>query len=218
MKRGSSTNGFGTVYHLAEAENWASIQRHGLLSTSKLLDLAGATGEMRRAIERRQRTRSSKLPNGIIVRHQLPMPPAALLRCLAGGLAPEDWYALLNSGVFFWYDPDRLNRQRRACGPQTQIVMRIDAERMLERHADRAAVTPFNTGNARRFAARRSRATFVLLSDWRRSGWASEAKALGIKPRPRRHPPAELVVFDAVEDIFDFVIDIRRLEEGEVLK
>src|SRR5688500_2286593 len=131
MARGDSIN--GCVYHLAEAENWASIERHGLLSTSRLLDLAGVNGEPRIMLERRQRRASVKLPNGVIVRHQLPMPPAALARCLAGGLTPEDWYALLNSRVFFWFDPERLNRQRLACGPQPQVVMTLDAERMLVR-------------------------------------------------------------------------------------
>jgi hypothetical protein len=32
------------IYHLAEAANWLSIQRYGLLSASKLLDLAEITG------------------------------------------------------------------------------------------------------------------------------------------------------------------------------
>ncbi|WP_442854742.1 DUF7002 family protein [Fischerella sp. PCC 9605] len=35
------------IYHLAETVNWPSIQRHGLLSTSKLLEFSGYTGDNR---------------------------------------------------------------------------------------------------------------------------------------------------------------------------
>lgn len=36
------------------------------------------------------------------------MPPRALARCLDPGLAPADWYTLLNGCVFFWLDPERV--------------------------------------------------------------------------------------------------------------
>lgn len=35
------------LYHMADARNWASIQRHGLLSTSALLDRLGVSGDAR---------------------------------------------------------------------------------------------------------------------------------------------------------------------------
>ncbi len=40
------------LYHMAEAAAWPSIQRHGLLSTSALLDLYGVAGAERARIER----------------------------------------------------------------------------------------------------------------------------------------------------------------------
>src|SRR6516164_1551849 len=90
------------IYHMTEASNWPSIQRSGLLSTSRLLDLAGLSGAERYAIERHQRLRSQLLPNGATIRDQRPIPPAALARCLTGDMKPEDWYAELNRRVFFW--------------------------------------------------------------------------------------------------------------------
>jgi Family of unknown function (DUF7002) len=203
------------VYHMTEAANWPLIERHGLLSTSRLLDLAGVAGAERIALERRQRLRGAVLPNGAVIRDQVPMPPEALARCLRGGIGPEDWYAELNRRVFFWFDPERLNRQRRACNASPQIVLVVDAPAMLARHGARAALTAFNTGNARRKPAPRGRATFVPYADWLESRWSSEAAELGIRTRPRSHAPVEAAILDAVANIADFIVEVRRLAPGE---
>ena len=88
---------------------------------------------------------------------QLPMPPSALARCLVD-MTPAEWYALINSKVFFWFDIERLNRQRRASGISPEaVVMTIDVERLLAAYGSRAHLSPFNTGNARRRPAVRGR-------------------------------------------------------------
>src|SRR5919109_2089708 len=122
------------VFHLAEAANWQSIQQHGLLSTSALLDLAGVRGEKGARFKREHRPTHTELPNGVQVRDQKPMPPRALARCLIG-MSPAEWYQLINSKVFFWLDPDRLDRQRRACEPRPQVLLVVDTQRLLPRHA-----------------------------------------------------------------------------------
>jgi len=205
------------VYHLTQASNWPSIQQHGLLSTSTLLDLAGFEGSDRYEIERRQRLEGRTLPNGAVIRDQTPIPPAALTRCLANGLTPEDWYAELNGRVFFWLDHRRLNRQRRASRSLLQMVLVVDADALLFRYARSAALTPFNTGNARRRPARRGRETFVPYDEWRESGWFSEAKGLRTKLRASSHKPVELTIREAVGDIMDFVIEVRQLGKDEYL-
>src|SRR6187401_442404 len=99
------------VYHVAEAASWASIHRDGLLSTSALLDAAGLSGADRDQIESGWRREYARLPSGVDIRDQRPMPPSALDRCLVGMRAAE-WYRLINGRVFFWFDHERLNRQR----------------------------------------------------------------------------------------------------------
>lgn len=205
------------VYHLAEAENWPSIQRHGLLSTRALLDRVGMHGSSRAAVEREHRPNRMILPTGLVIRDQKPVPPAALERCLVG-LTASRWYELLNSKVFFWFDPERLNRQRRACGRFPQVVLTIDSDRLLRRYAAQTALTPINTGNARRKAALRGAATFVPYSAWQDSAWLSEAQALGTHPRPRRHPPVELTVTNFVPDVMDFVLSVQHLGPNEYLQ
>ena len=204
------------VYHLVDIVNWPSIQRHGLLSTQDLLELADVDKEEQRRIHQQQRATPLILPNGSIVRDQKPMPPGALERCLRD-MTPSQWYALLNSKVFFWFDIERLNRMRKVYNHLPQIVMIIDAQRLLARYAECASLSPINTGNARRQPALRGPSTFVPYTTWLQTGWASETNALGTRPRPKSHPPVELTITGSVPDIMDFVIDIRRLEPTELL-
>jgi hypothetical protein len=203
------------IYHMTDASNWMSILKHGLLSTSRLLNLAGLDGDERYELERRQRLRARRFPNGALIRDQVPMSPTSLSVCLASGLVAEDWYLELNSRVFFWLDPRRLNRHRKACDSSPQMVLTVDAHRLLSSYLRQSALTPFNTGNARRRPARRGRETFLPFEKWQESGWSWEAAALGTPPRPLSHPPAELAIADAVEDALDFVVDVRRLDARE---
>jgi hypothetical protein len=127
-------------------------------------------------------------------------------------MTPQDWYALVNGMVYFWIDRDRLERQARACQPWPQLVLELDAERLLGRHAERATVTPINVGNARRRPAVRGRATFVPFGRWVDSAWAHESTGLGTPLRPASHRPAELVISNAVPEIMDYVTSIHRTD------
>jgi len=201
------------IYHLAEASNWPSIQREGLLSASRLLSAAGLAGAGRDRLERAQRLVYTMVSSRVHIRDQRPMPPSALAKCLCG-MDPADWYAMVNARVFFWLDSDRLNRQRAACEPRPQVVMIVDTAALVARYEEKVAVTPINTGNARRKPARRGAATFVPMKEWARSGWASEARALGIPLRNRLRQPVELTVLDKVPDIMRFVVDFVILPTG----
>lgn len=200
---------------MADAENWTSIQRDGLFSTEELVNRAGLKGAARAAfLDYRDSSRT--LPDGEIVRDQRPMPPAALARCLDAGLVPADWYALVNSMVFFWIDAERLNRHRHACAIRPQIVLVIDARKLAERHGAKAFVTPFNTGNARRRPARRGRRTFTPLLNWIQQSWASEV-APGEAPRRPTHRPVEFTIRGSVRDVMSMVVETRLLAPGAIL-
>lgn len=203
-----------SIYHLAESANWPSIQRHGLLSTERLLDLAKTPEAHRARLERAQRLQHSKLMDGIEIRDQRPMPACALESCLVG-LAPFEWYALINAHVFFWLDPQRLNRQRAACEPRPQVVLTVDAAGLVAAHGAAIALTPINTGNARRRPALRGRATFVPYDTWVDSRWSSEATSLGVPERQRSRLPVELTVADSVPDILRLVVGVDKLDPGE---
>jgi hypothetical protein len=201
------------VYHLVEAANWPSVQRHGLLSTQELLRLTGHSPAARKRISSAQRPQHTILSDGVAIRDQVPMPADALRKCLVG-ITPAEWYSLLNGMVFFWCDRDRLNRQLGACGERPQIVLTLDTKRLLDRHAGRVAVAPFNTGNARRKPATRGRVTFVPYAIWLGSAWRSEAEGLGIRERPSSHAPVELTVAGAVPDVADFIVAVEPVHVG----
>jgi hypothetical protein len=84
---------FPRLWHMAEDGSLDSIIKHGLLSTTALLDLYGLNGEERHALECRRRPESvaisrKSLPSAI-VRDQKPMTESALHKCLTDGLTPE---------------------------------------------------------------------------------------------------------------------------------
>jgi hypothetical protein len=212
--RAVGTERLTRVYHMAEAANWEAIRRDGLHSASTLLDIAGVVGAERARLERNQRLAHTELPSGAQIRDQRPMPPNALARCLVS-MSPAEWYALINSHVFFWIDPERLNRQRAASEPRPQVVLTIDAEKLVAAYEQQIALTPINTGNARRAPAKRGAATFVPYATWVTSGWASEAAALGTPMRKRSHQPVELTVAGSVPDVRQFVVAVQELAPGQ---
>jgi hypothetical protein len=202
------------IYHLAEASNWPSIERNGLLPARDLLRRAQAGRIFNPLLERTRRLAHTELSNGVQIRDQRPMPSAALESCLYG-VTPAEWYALLNARVFFWLDPDRLNRQRAACEPRPQVVLTVDTATLVAAYRDKVSLAPINTGNARRKPAGRGLATFVPYEAWIESGWASEAAALGTPLRKRSHRPVELTVASAIPDFIQFVIGVAELPPGQ---
>ncbi|MCU0646449.1 MAG: hypothetical protein MUF00_00520 [Gemmatimonadaceae bacterium] len=204
------------VYHLAEGSNWPAIQRDGLHPATVLLARSGLPPGEQQRLNTTQRTTHTALPDGTALRDQKPMPPDALARCLVG-CTPAEWYALINARVFFWFDVDRLDRQRRACAPRAQVLLAIDATRLIADYRAHAALSPINTGNARRRPAVRGRATFVPISEWERRGWASEAEALGTTPRARSHAPVELTITSAIPDIGSYIVKTIRLTSTDPL-
>jgi hypothetical protein len=168
------------------------------------------------SLVRTHRSTGLRLTSQIVIRDQRPMPPQALARCLTDNLRPEDWFELLNSKIFFWLDPKRLNRQRMACGSEPQIALIVDGRHLLTNYGAMASVTPINTGNAMRAAARRNFTTFVPYERWLLDAWTYE-EVPGATPRPMHHRPVELCISDAIPDIADYIIEIIPLAAGEIL-
>lgn len=196
------------LYHMADARNWASILRHGLLSTSALLDRCGVSGERRDALEASHRPATTRLgsESGVVyVRDQHPLDPAALAGCL-DDLTPEAWYRVLNGRVFFWPTYDRLERMLKVYGRSEQAIFEVDTRALSERHVGKTELSHINSGYAsqRYPPARRGRSTFVPLRDYTYSA---------------SNKIAEVTVLDSVPDIFDVTlrVTLQRGKEGRVL-
>lgn len=204
---------FPCLFHMAEAGSWPSIQRHGLLSTSALLDLFEVRGERRVALEARHRPESVMLQHprhGVaVVRDQKPMDDRGLLRSLSGGLTPEDWYRLLNARVFFWVRHERLTTllNARAYRGKRQTVLTVDTARLLARHKASVLLSPINSGATKPFPAPRGPDTFLPMAQYPFSSWDQMRKG--------REPVVELTVTYSVPDIRDFVLRVEDYVEGE---
>ena len=190
---------YPTLYHMAEDESWESIRRHGLLSTSALLDRFEVEGEERFAIESARRpeiVRVEHPEHGVaLVRDNKPMQEKALERCLVD-MTPREWYEHLNRRVFFWVEWKRLLKLlgARAYRDRPHLVLEVDTAELLERHAERVSLSPINSGAT--FAlgpAPRGPDTFRCIAD-----------------HPNGKPIVELSVDYAVSDIAEFTLRVRR--------
>ena len=200
------------MFHCADAVNVDGIHRIGLLSTNELLRL-GCFGSTTEAQVRAHRTRGTTLPSGAFIRDQAPMPPQSLLRCLDGGISVHEWYHVVNDHVFFWLSRERARRHLNALHERAQVLLTVDVWSLVDAYERAVYLTPFNIGNARRRPARRGRRTLVPLASWRDSAWRFEAEP-GRAERSARHPPAELLVKDAIPDISRFIVSAVRVTRG----
>lgn len=201
------------AYHVADIRNWKSIEVHGLLSSQSLVE---RSSNVDRSVLRRHRPDKVYLDCGAFIRDQSAMPRNSIKRALRSGVTPEDWFELLNSKVFFWLDLKRLNLYRAACKSEKQVVLAIDAGRLLEAYASVASVSPIESGNAVPAAAPRNLTTFVAHEKWVENGWDSE-EVPGVLRRPRSLWPTELSITGEIPDIARFIIGSVYMDAGEQL-
>ncbi|HEY8566316.1 MAG TPA: hypothetical protein VIL65_12505 [Beijerinckiaceae bacterium] len=198
------------LYHMAEPGSWPSIRRHGLLSTSALLDLYGIGGAARTALEAERRPEGVPLDRPdlgrITVRDQKPLNDAGLRRCLTDGLDPADWYRLLNARVYFWLSRERVLRllDAKAYRDRAHEVVEIAARPLVEAYRDRIELSPINSGTTGRFPAPRGRDTFRTIADYPYAAYR--------KRRSRGERVAELTVLGGVPDIARYVRRIVRMQ------
>lgn len=213
MKEADLVNHFPRLWHMAEDGSFGSILKHGLLSTSALLDLYEIKGDERAAIESTRRPESvaiskANLPS-VIIRDQKPMTSSALSKCLADGLSPKEWFEILNSRTFFWLSRDRLRGLlgARAYRDRPQTVLTVDTASLLDAHRDKIELSPLNSGATIYNPQPRGRDTFLPIDaypfDERR------------KTRPTDKSVVELVVRRGVPDISNHLVAAHRIYKGE---
>jgi hypothetical protein len=195
---------------MAEPGSWPSIEKHGLLSTSALLDLFEVRGAARKAIESCHRPHSVTLEHPrygtAVIRDQKPMSEGALRKCLVGGLQPADWYRLLNRHVFFWLSRERLDRLlgARAYRSQRHTILEVDTAPLIAERAELVMLTPINTGSTIFKPQKRGPETFLSISRYPYESWR--------KKRGPKNAVVELAVASGVPNIRKFVV--RVTEEG----
>jgi hypothetical protein len=171
------------MWHMAEDGSWPSIQQHGLLSTSALLDLYEVEGGQRAGILSQHRPECVTvaklgLPNAVI-RDQKPMSEGALRRCLNGGVTPGEWFQILNEKAFFWLSRERLRGLLRAKAyrryPQTVLTVRTAT--LVAAHRDRILLSPINSGSTIYKPQPRGRETFLPIAEYPFDAWKKSGRA-----------------------------------------
>jgi hypothetical protein len=190
---------------MAEAGSWPSVRRHGLLSTTALLDLFAIDGPRRDEIE------SARRPETVMIEHprhgkawirdNKPINETVLRRTLVG-MQMDAWYRTLNGRVFFWLSTDRLERLRNAPPYRSRPhdILTLDTAALLARHGSRVELAHLNTGAVHPSANYpRGAGTFRTIEEypWR--------ERLTVAPG---EPIVELTVPYAVPDVRCFVIDV----------
>lgn len=192
-----------TLFHMAQRGSWPAIRERGLLSTTALLDTYGVEGAAREKIEVQHRPSSVEISaDGLplaVIRDQIPMSDAGLRKALPDHLQPSDWYAILNSRVFFWLTQDRLHRllQAGAYRDQEHDVLEIDTRSLVEAHRARISFCPYNSGSTVMNPVARDENTFARIEDYPYAAWR--------KKRKRGERAVELTVDYSVPDMVDHV-------------
>jgi hypothetical protein len=200
---------------MAADGSWDSIARHGLLSTSALLDLFEYRGERRHQLEACHRPESVTIKHAehgrAVIRDQKPMDDQGLRRCLEG-MTPQDWYRTLNSRVFLWLTQERLQRMLNAAAyrDQTHVVLTIDTYALLERHYKRVVLSPMNSGATKPYPFPRGSSTFRRLDNY--------PLAEMVKKRGNRDPIVELAVDYSLPDIREMVLAVELMKGEQILE
>lgn len=202
------------LYHMAADGSWPSIRENGLLSVTRLLDRYGLTGDDRLAYESVRRPglmslKAEGMPDAV-VRDNKPMHESVLLKKLQDGLAPRDWYEILNRKAFFWVERKRLDSLLKAYAKDPQIVLVLDTRKLVEAHRGNVRLCRINSGQTLYNAQPRGLGTFLPISDY-----PSGPGRVGTAVRP---VVAELVVEGGVPDVADFVLEVHRVEGGRWMR
>lgn len=195
------------LYHLAAPGALAGIRRHGLLPTTRLLDLFQVPPPDRPAIEHARRPASVTLHHPAhgtaVISDNLPLPVHALAGCLDDGLQPMDWFRLLNARAFLWADEAGLQRllDARMNRARPREVLVFDTLSLARRHAARIQLSAINSGAAIRRPARRGLATFTPLGQHTYGEWR--------RLRGRNDRILEVTVVEGIPDAASFLLEHR---------
>lgn len=193
------------LYHMAESGSWPGIQKHGLLSTSALLDMFEVPKRERYAIESQWRPESITIrhaTHGVaVIRDQKPLNEGTLRRLL-DGISTTQYYEQLNGKTFFWVRKERLERllNARAYRGRVHCVLTVDTEALLARHQNDIWLAHINSGATFHGSGRRGIDTFKRISQY---------PFEEMKRKKGQDAIVELAVDYAVKDIADFVIRVE---------
>lgn len=195
------------LYHMAQGGAWPSIQRHGLLSTSAIVDLYNVDSSLRVAIATNVRRESVSLTDPdlgtMTIRDQRPM--KFLDECLEPGASRLAFLSAINTRIFFFPGNSGLYRLMGAklYRDLPQTVIEFDTRAVVEAFGHVAELAPYNTGSMHvPTAPIRSAAVFKPISEYPYDFWEKKRRHSSTEPvseftLPYSMPQAEEFVLKA---------------------
>lgn len=203
MITGNIISKYPKLYHMADNDSWLNIKKHGLLSTSALLDKWEYTGLEREIIECKHRPEMVPIYHRVygkaVIRDQKAMRPERLKKCLPKDITVEGWCRFINNKVFFWASWKGLKMFIAANEYiyKPHLVITIDTKLLLQRYVNKITLSSINSGST--FAKKdkvdpepRSHATFKKIPDYN-VPWINE-----------------LAVDYGILDVLNFVVGVDR--------
>jgi hypothetical protein len=140
--------------------------------------------------------------NSIWIRDNKPINETVLIKTLEG-MTLSDWYRTLNGRVFFWLTERRLDKLRGAGAYEDREhdILTLDTAGLIDSYGEVIELSPLNSGAVHPAANYpRGAGTFsrVMEYPWQERLAKSPAE-----------PIVELTIPYSVDDIADFVIDVR---------
>jgi hypothetical protein len=203
------------LYHMAEHNSWDSVRKHGLLSTSALLDLFEIAGPDRKSIESCRRAESiiikHKKHGTVTIRDQKPICDSKLKDCLVGCSLTE-WYETLNSKVFFWPTRERVEGllSARAYKNRLHTILILDSKSLIEKYQSNVCLTAINSGAVVYRPTKRGPNTFVPFCNWPHD----------VKPKSGKlkNSVAEVAVEYGIPDMDNYVINVVEGRCGKIIE
>ncbi len=199
---------------MAELKSWPSIQKHGLLSTTALLDLYNIHGKKRFTIESCIRPSSVDIYNKrygkAVIRDQKPLSEKKLLDLLVN-ITPRQFYRLLNGKVFFWVRKKKLETllNARAYRDKAHDVLTVDTEKLVKKYKDKVTLSKINSGATYYKRGIRGRQTFQSIDDYPFQEY---------KKKRRENAIVELAIDYGVVDIKKYVIRVDKCDRSKRIK
>lgn len=154
------------VYHVCAKAAAETIRQHGFYSTSSMLDkisLSEAKRDLIRSMRREESiSKDHPLLGPVVFRDQKPINDKKLAYSLVGW-TKEEFYRQLNSQIFFWVQPARVDGFLQVY-PDSEVVT-VSTKRLLDLHSDAVRVTIINIGATYRRAALRGPDSFLKIGD-----------------------------------------------------
>lgn len=204
---------YPVLHHMAEYDSWPRIQQIGLRTTEQLVDACQPDAATRDAILRQRRPESFNLQHPVVgtvtIRDQKPLKLHNLEPALTD-VTVEQFLDLLNTRVFMWTSPERLDRLLGAAAYRRHRhdVLVLDTGSIVERYFDQIRLTGMNTG-ATIFpnALPRGADSFMTIPDF----------PFGERRKPLVDNVVELCVIDGVEYVEDHVLQVQRRQGPDVI-